>query len=157
MPFVPLLLALLGLVPFVICGLGALGLDPVLAGRMVNALNFYAALILCFLGAVHWGLALEGIPRAAARAHRTRYVLGVVPMLIAWVALLLPLMGGPPWSPLLLLLPAYIGVLLTERYATRRGLLPRGYMRVRWVATAGAVTVMAIVLVVRGLGHTIVL
>jgi hypothetical protein len=157
MPLVPFLLGLLGLVPFVVCGLGALGLDPAFAGRMLSALNFYAALILSFLGAVHWGLALEGIPRAAARAHRTRFVLGVVPMLVAWVALLLPLMGGPDWSPLLLLLPAYIGVVLTERHAMRRGLLPRGYMRVRWVASAGAITVMAIVLVVRGLGHTIVL
>jgi len=150
-------LGLLGLVPFLICGLGAVGLDPALAGRMLNALIFYAALILSFLGAVHWGLALEAIPPAATRAHRTRFVLGVVPMLVAWVALLLPLMGGPDWSPLLLLIPAFIGVLLTERYATRRRLLSRGYMRLRWIATVGAVTVMSIVLVLRWLGHTMVL
>ena len=75
--------------------LGYAGLIPFLAGVVLIALGErgvgaellagYAAVILAFVGAVHWGLALGQSER------RWRYyAISVVPALLAWGALLLP-------------------------------------------------------------------
>ncbi|MEJ0016598.1 MAG: DUF3429 domain-containing protein [Acetobacteraceae bacterium] len=65
-----ILLTLLGLVPFVGCGLGALGSDPVTATRMLDALISYAAIMLAFAGAVHWGIELQSRqPTGSCSAH----------------------------------------------------------------------------------------
>ncbi len=45
----------------------------------------YGALIATFLGGIHWGLAMRGAAPVSARL-----VWGVVPSLVAWAALLLP-------------------------------------------------------------------
>lgn len=91
------------------------------------ALAAYGATILAFLGAVHWGLALRA-PAEEAWADWPRLGLGVVPALLAWIALLLPT------GPGLALIAA--GILLTfgiEAMAALRGLVPRGYLRLRAV------------------------
>jgi hypothetical protein len=119
-----------GLLPFF--GMLALALfgPPVLEGFAVAALGTYGAVILSFLGAVHWGLAL-GSPEAPARGWRL--VLGVVPALIAWVALLLE--AGPS---LALLAAGLVGTALVETLADRRGLLPAGYLALRWMLSLAA-------------------
>ena len=87
-------------------------------------------MILSFLGAVHWGLALAS-PEAPARAPRL--ILGVLPALIAWVALLLE--SG---LALLLLGAGLLGTALVETLAARRGLLPPGYLGLRWMLSLAA-------------------
>ena len=50
----------------------------------------YAAVIISFIGAVHWGVALafqESLPRKEVSRH---FYYGVIPALLAWMALLLP-------------------------------------------------------------------
>lgn len=78
-----------GLIPFV--GL-ALGVWFWSAHQAVaaSALLGYSATIVSFLGAIHWGLTMRD-----TNGPRSRMLLwGVVPSLLAWVALLLPAAGG---------------------------------------------------------------
>jgi hypothetical protein len=78
--------------------LGYAGLLPFLAGALLVwlvradvhayaalALSVYAALILSFLGGLHWGLAMR-----QARPSSAALVWGVVPSLVAWPAALMP-------------------------------------------------------------------
>jgi hypothetical protein len=117
-----------GLIPFVALAIGVWaglpGAGPALAA--------YGATILAFLGAVHWGLALAA-PAAERRADWARLGLGVVPSLIAWVALLLPLATG-----LGLLALAILGTAAAETRAAQAGLVPRAYLGLRWMLSAGA-------------------
>jgi hypothetical protein len=57
----------------------------------------------------------------------------VVPSLIAWVALLLPLPAG-----LGLLAVATLGTAAVESWAAQAGLVPRAYLGLRWMLSAGA-------------------
>ena len=82
--------------------LGNLGLLPFVAGAalvwVVNAeahpyatlaLAAYAAVIVSFLGGIHWGLAFRlSAPPASL------FVWGVVPSLVAWVAVMMPASAG---------------------------------------------------------------
>ena len=70
---------------------GAVGHIPETAERMLVSLIDYAALILGFAGGVHWGLALlPGAVRPSAR-----FGAGVLPLIVAWVGLVLAQMVSP--------------------------------------------------------------
>lgn len=113
-----------GLVPFV-AGAGlALATDLPWA---IDALRFYAAVILSFLGGVHWGLAIAdfGAPPGHG-AGWTRLGGSVLPALIAWVCLLLP-----PAPGLLAMALAFAALLAADLLAVRRALAPPWYPRLR--------------------------
>jgi hypothetical protein len=153
MPFLAILLSLLGLIPFVACGLAALAPDPGTAARMMSALIAYAAVMLGFSGGVHWGLELQSRQQDAF-IERARLSLAVAPALVGWVALLLPLVAAS-WVSLIVLIAAYIGMVLVEHQAARRDLLPPRYLWLRWVVTVVAVAMMVTVLTLHLLGQTI--
>ena len=82
--------------------LGHLGLAPFVLGALliwvVNAqahpyatlaLSAYAAVIVSFLGGIHWGLALRMTAPPA-----TLLIWGVVPSLVAWLAVMMPASAG---------------------------------------------------------------
>lgn len=117
-----------GLIPF--AGLAVLSLAGV--AWAPGAILAYGATILAFLGAVHWGFALRALP-GEEHAGAARLVLGVVPSLIAWVALLLPLAAG-----LWVVAAGIVATAMVETAAARRGLVPAGYLRLRWWLSAGA-------------------
>jgi hypothetical protein len=93
-----------GLIPFV----GLAGLMWLVEGDVhafvAMALSAYAATIAAFLGGIHWGM---GLPLDAP-ARRFHLVWGVVPSLVAWIALLMPAYASLP--VLALLLAACFGV-----------------------------------------------
>ena len=63
------------------------------------ALTAYAAVIASFLGGIHWGLALR-----ENSAQRTVHLIwGVIPSLLAWVAVVMPAYAGLPLLGLILL------------------------------------------------------
>ncbi len=77
-----------GLLPFI--GLTCLiGLDPAHSALWHRALWAYSAVILSFVGALHWGFAMLGLT-VGAQQRSSWYVWSVIPALLAWVALLLP-------------------------------------------------------------------
>jgi hypothetical protein len=132
MPVPAIWLGAAGLLPFIATALLSWLLPPEHRGIALFALAAYGMVILSFLGAVHWGLALAA-PAEEARYAAPRLGLGVVPALIAWAALLLP-----PAPGLGLLALAILATAAVESLAARHGLVPLGYLRLRWVLSIGA-------------------
>ena len=76
-----------GLIPFVGCALAMLLFNEAAARELIGrVLLGYGAVILSFLGGVHWGLVLLQRPAAAMRL----LAVGVLPALVGWASLLLP-------------------------------------------------------------------
>lgn len=75
-----------GLVPFVACALAMLLPDAGMRDVASRVLVGYGAVILSFLGGVHWGLVLSA---PSPRAPRM-LAIGVLPSLAGWLTLLLP-------------------------------------------------------------------
>ncbi|HXT78999.1 MAG TPA: DUF3429 domain-containing protein [Acetobacteraceae bacterium] len=168
MPPVSLLLSLLGLVPFVIGGLAALGHNPEPADRALMVLIDYAALVLAFAGGIHWGLALGGTlpttvdlagnpasPVTTPPRMSRRIVLGVMPLLIGWAALLLAQIIAT-WMALVLLIAGYLATMIIEHEARRHVAYPARYLWLRWAFTIVAVAMLTTALTLRLFGQTIV-
>lgn len=151
MPTIVLPLSLLGLVPVIFLACGAVGHIPETAERMLVALIDYAALVLAFAGGVHWGLAL--LPETARPS--LRFIAGVLPMVVGWIALVLAQLVAPAVA-LAVLIIGYLATVLTEHKAARLQLVPLHYVWMRWVFSAVSIAMMAMVLILRGIGQTIV-
>jgi hypothetical protein len=143
-----------------ILGLGSVGADDVRSLYAAEGLVGYGAVIIAFLGGVHWGFTLGehdtltgGVP---ARLARARLVLGVIPSLIGWAAILCGVVGRPVVS-LLILIAGFIAVLVMEFRAEKRDLLPGDYLALRTVLTAIVVAILTAVLVVRSIGGHVLL
>ena len=112
-----------GLVPFVGCAIVMLAIPGMdvrhLAGR---ALLGYGAVILSFLGGVHWGLVLRG---PAARAAGM-LAAAVIPSLVGWATLLLPFETAAA-----LQVAAFGGFWLYEHRVLGPRVLPPAYLGLR--------------------------
>jgi hypothetical protein len=126
------LLGLAGLLPFAAAALAVHAAPSAWTGFAKGTLIAYGAVILSFLGAVHWGLALRA-PAEEAAANEQRLVLGVVPALAGWIAMLVP-----ETAALLLLAGGILATAGFEQAGAGRGLVPGGYMRLRWALSLGA-------------------
>ena len=128
-PKLALWLGYSGLAPFAICAVAAHGNTPTISAYgLIGAAN-YGAVILSFVGAIHWGLAMKG--------DRNVYWFSwsVTPALLAWAAVSLLDVR----LSVLALAPAFTLAWSIDRQAFQRGLLPAWYMRLRHVLTGGAV------------------
>lgn len=115
-PTMALALGIAGLVPFV--GLaGIIVLNAHLpATDAWRALSLYGAVILSFMGGVHWGLAM-------AHSVSSGYLASVVPALVAWFAV-----AFLPPRPSTTMLAIGFGLLLLYDLATvRQGHAPTWY------------------------------
>ena len=101
--------------------------SPAISGVALYVLTVYAAVILSFIGAVHWGLAMNGAHTLA----RWQLGLSVAPALAAWLLLV----TLPPWSALIGLGVAFLVVLAGDLLAIKYGLAPTGYARICVVST----------------------
>jgi hypothetical protein len=126
------LLGLAGLLPFAAASLAVHAAPEAWTGFARGALIGYGAVILSFLGAVHWGFAWRPMPGEEAAAA-PRLMLGVVPALAGWVALLLP-----EWPAVLLLAAGILATAGVEQMAAGRGWVPPTYMVLRWALSVGA-------------------
>lgn len=151
MPTIAIPLSLLGLIPFIYFAFGAIGRIPSTAEGMLISLIDYAALALAFAGGTHWGLAL--CPNVARPA--LRFGAGVLPLIVAWVGLVMAQMVAPSVA-LAILIIGYLATVLTEHRAARRLLVPPKYVWLRIGFTVVAVVMMVMVLILRGIGETIV-
>jgi len=151
MPTIAMVLSLLGLVPFILGGLAAVGHIPQTAEVALIALIDYAALVLAFAGGVHWGLAL--LPGSVRPS--LRIALGSVPLIVAWLALVLAQIVAPTVA-LSVLIFGYLASVSAEHRGSRRMLVASRYVWLRTGFTAVAVVMMLIVLILRSLGETIV-
>lgn len=99
-----------GLIPFVGLALSVWSM-PAHQAVAASALLAYCATIVSFLGAIHWGLTM----RDATGQSTRMLVWGVIPSLLAWVALLLPVATGM----------VLLAVLLWTCFAVDRRTYPR--------------------------------
>lgn len=87
-----LILGIGGLIPFF--GLAAMirfGPDT-WHGYWLTALSYYGAVILTFVGAIHWGYALKRC--ALGGKAWLQYGFSVAPAIVAWLSLLMPVWAG---------------------------------------------------------------
>ena len=156
LPMIAILLGVAGLVPFVGASLGAVAFQGDLATRSLLALQAYAAVILAFLGGVHWGFGLEIGINQSERTQRLRFGLGVVPSLVGWGALLVTFVGLP-LAGLAILVAGFIGLTIAEARGTSAGLVPRPYMALRWGLSTVVILCLVSVLIVLAFGGRVIL
>lgn len=125
-----------GLIPFLFLGGGAWMARPEWQAFVLEALALYGAVILAFLGAIHWGIYLGD------RQYRVgpfpAPVWAVVPSILAWLAVLQPLPEA-----LMTLAVLFLAVLWVDRRTLRRRNGIRGYPGLRLVLTVGAILSLA--------------
>lgn len=107
---VALRLAYAGLLPFVLGAMLLWVVRPEAHPYVAGALSGYAAVVISFLGGIHWGFGF-----AQAQPSARLFVWGVVPSLVAWVAVVIP-----PYAGLVVQ-----GVMLVACYAVDRRVYPR--------------------------------
>ena len=120
--------------------LGHAGLLPFIGGALLvwlvwpdahpyatAALSAYAAVIVSFLGGIHWGIAMR-----EPQPPTGLFVWGIVPSLVAWVAVVMP-----PYAGLVV-----HGAMLSACYAVDRRVYPRhglaGWLTLRFRLSAVA-------------------
>lgn len=116
-----------GLVPFVVGALLVWIVRPDAHPYATLALSSYAAVVVSFLGGIHWGIGFrEAAPEPAM------FVWGVVPSLVAWPAVMMPASAGL----------VVHGVMLVVCYLVDRRVYPRhglaGWLVLRFRLSAGA-------------------
>ncbi|MEQ3635007.1 DUF3429 domain-containing protein [Alcanivorax sp.] len=126
-------LSYIGHIPFY--GLAGLSWFAQTSSWALHALATYSAVVLAFLGAIHWGRALDQMH------HSNQYptlLFGLVPALLAWFALLLPLELSMP-----MLAAGLMFVWGTEQMVFN-DTLPTWYRHLRHELTAAAVIAVLI-------------
>jgi hypothetical protein len=140
-PKVPFWLGTGALVPFVALA-GAVWASPeAYTPALLFWLSSYAAVILSFLGAVHWGAALLH-PEMSEQDRGVFMTWSIVPAVAAWVSLLMPIKTG-----LLLLIATYVVQFAADRQLASRFRVPDWHVRLRAGITSVAVLCLAIALI----------
>lgn len=130
-PLLVVVLGYLGLLPFIGGALSIWVLPLGWRSFVLSALLDYAAVILAFMGAIHWGLAMRAEhsdPRAPLQLG-----LSVIPPLLGWLAIA---SGMPLLAALPVMLVSFIGLYLADLHAVRLGLAPQWYPALRMPLTA---------------------
>lgn len=121
---------LAGLIPFVgLAGVMSIGPAQWYAVSQV-LLTQYGALILSFVGALHWGYAVQQEVKGAEAWLRFGY--SVVPALVAWMALQFPQVMG-----MQILAMSLIVCLVVDLAWLRMAALPVWFTRLRVILTTG--------------------
>lgn len=128
-PAVAAVLGVAGLLPFVAASAALLFESPAPRTIALTALLVYGAVILGFMGAIHWGLALR--LEAHLRDAKARWFsVSVVPALVGWMAALMGLLEKPVFA-LLLLAAGFMFAYVVDVKSVRANIAPRWYLRLR--------------------------
>ena len=110
-----------GLIPFIVFSTGTWMTLPLMENAH-TALMTYAAIILSFMGAIHWGLAMS-----QNSSHANLQLAGsVVPALLGWLALLIPMLYGYG-----LLALSFVVLYFADKLAGDNALVPSWYLPMR--------------------------
>ena len=134
-PKAALLLGYAGLIPFLAGAVMLWLVGPEQEGWWLRMLTGYAVVILAFMGAVHWGLAMK---TSGARAAG-QYSFSVLPALLGWLALALP----PLWG-IAFLIAGFVSLCIYDSAAAARGDAPAWYPTLRVPLTT--VVVLALII-----------
>lgn len=134
-PRLPAQLGYAGLLPFVVLS-AAIWLAPATYQILINqALLLYASLILTFMGAVHWGLAMV----QASTGYQRQLRLSVIPALVSWFAFFLPEVLN--YSVLII---AFALLCLFDTRMSKLGRAPNWYPQLRSPLTAVVVACLIV-------------
>ncbi|MBO6757037.1 MAG: DUF3429 domain-containing protein [Roseibium sp.] len=128
-----------GFLPFAALSLAAIIAPPDQHFQVRLALNMYGAIILSFLGGIHWGLEMgrQGTVRGAPSLSRLGA--SVVPALVAWGCLAMPYDYGSA------ALAGAFGLMLAfDLYCARSGLVPIWYPRLRVPVSLGVMVAILV-------------
>jgi Protein of unknown function (DUF3429) len=117
-----------GLIPFVVLAVLLWIVTPEAHPYVALALSAYAATITSFLGGIHWGIGL----RHNAPHRKLHMSWGVVPSLVAWIAVMMPAYAGLP----------LFGLLLIACYLVDRKTWPEAGLR-EWMTMRFRLTVVS--------------
>lgn len=146
------LLGAAGLIPFLVA-LAIIVTDPTRAPVATTVMIDYGACILAFLGAVHWGFALEpGGVVADPRLNHQRLVFGVLPALLAWAALLVLTLATAPRFALAILIAGYFATIVAETVGRGRNLVASNYLAMRWAISIVVLAVLVVALFIEAIG-----
>lgn len=123
-PYVVRWLGYGGLLPFVVLAAAA-WIDRNHSSLWRDALIAYGAVILSFVGALHWGFAMSQSGMTANQRTRS-FVWSVVPSLLAWMALLMT-----PKYAAMLLVTGFLIHFWQDRRLVQRVNLPAWYLPLR--------------------------
>jgi hypothetical protein len=126
------ILGLAGLLPFAAQAVFSWLSPPAELTGVLRSQTHYAASILTFLGALHWGVTLAS-PQVKDGRAVTRMLWSVTPSIFAWIVTLYPTRMALPllWAGLLL-------AFVIDWMLYRDTPVPRWFMTLRAVLTAGA-------------------
>ncbi|MBX9608969.1 MAG: DUF3429 domain-containing protein [Gammaproteobacteria bacterium] len=125
-----ILLGFGGLIPFV--GLALLAARaPAMAPPYLAALETYAAVILSFVGALHWGYAVR--TNARGPLATLQYIYSVLPSLAGWFALHLATA-----ATLRVQAATFVACFVADLALAEREALPRWFLRLRAALTTVA-------------------
>ena len=137
-PTVPLWLGAGGLIPFIVLT-GAIWItDEAHRIMAYEWLRTYAAVILSFVGAVHWGFAMLH-PKMTEQDRGTVMSWSVVPALVAWLALLAPMRHGLAITAAMFALHYAMDRAFVQRFD-----IPHWYIRMRGALTIAVVVCMVV-------------
>jgi hypothetical protein len=125
-----------GLLPFVICIVGIYFGSKELSSYSMIGFVSYGAVILSFVGAVHWGFLLKS---DSIQRQELLLSISVLPGLIAWLALISPVSVA-----LFILAAAYPLLLIYEKKSELNKILPVWYISMR-VKLTSIVTVLTLI------------
>lgn len=117
------LLGFAGLIPFLFCVPGFYFFNDPLHSLSLTGFTTYSAIILSFIGAVHWGYILT---ENTLNDANLILGIGVIPALVAWLALLLP-----PLLTLIILVIAFPSLFSYEKYSPLSKIMPDWYLGMR--------------------------
>lgn len=130
-PPIAILLGYAGLIPFVALSLGLWFVSDTNANQINQALLTYAAIILSFMGAIHWGLAISDNDRI----ENKQLTISVLPALVAWFASL-----ANPLVNYSLLTIAFATLCVYDGKMVQNGKAPSWYPKLRTPLTTIVVT-----------------
>lgn len=110
-----------GLIPFIVFSIGSWYQLPMISDS-TYILTAYAAIILSFMGAIHWGVAMS----SPEQQNGKYYIASVIPGLSAWLALLLPQRYA-----IILLIIGFIALIIYDWSVEKSQRLPGWYIPMR--------------------------
>ena len=133
-----------GLAPFLILALFVWTLPDLYRLIVFDILVHYASVILSFVGAVYWGIALIEINKKTATGKRIWIMFGwsITPALIAWLATQMVLSAA-----LLLLILGFVSAFIFDLWSEKRKEIPFWYLRLRKSLTLVVVITLSSALV----------
>jgi len=137
-PTLPLWLGAGGLIPFIVLTGAIWVVDDAHRITAYEWLRTYAAVILSYVGGVHWGVAMLH-PKMSTQDRGTVMGWSVVPALVAWLALLAPWRHGLAITAAMFALHYAMDRALVQRFD-----VPDWYIRLRGGLTIVVVVCMAV-------------